>query len=77
MQSTKINLPFAIGDSIHSIIGESVISKKIEAIRIEADEIYIITESGIPMKYSQIGKYYFFDQKEAEQAQAKWGKKKK
>ncbi len=73
--SRTISVPCAIGDTIYSIIGETVKGYVIDELRIDKDEVYMVSD-GMYFRESQIGKYYFYDEKIANVAfEKKYGKR--
>lgn len=67
----SVMVPCKVGDTIYSIIGEKVKGYKVDSIRIDEDEIYLMAD-GVGVKESLIGTYYFYSQ---ELAQAEFDKK--
>lgn len=73
--SRTISVPCAIGDTIYSIIGERVKGYVINELRIDKDEVYMVSD-GMHFRESQIGTYYFYDEEIAKLAfEKKYGKK--
>ena len=72
--SRMIEVPCAVGDTIYSIIGEKVKGHVIDELRIDKDEVYMVSD-GMYFRESQIGTYFFYDEQIANVAFEKKYKK--
>lgn len=63
----SVPVPCRIGDKVYSIIGEKVNSFVVDGYRIGEDGTYLVAED-VFIQTDNIGKYYFFDEKAANDA---------
>ena len=66
----SVPVPCRIGDKVFSIIGEKVHSYVVDGYRIDKDGTCLIAED-VFIGMNNMGKYYFFDEQEANEAFAR------